>query len=233
MQQEKVIETKICNCWASFDITDKDIEFYKNVSPVFNSISYDIPTPTLCPDCRNQRRLSWRNERNLYKRKSDATWKNMISIYSPDKQLKVYEQSEFWSDKWNPLDYSRDFDFTKTFAEQFKSLISEVPRLWILVTLNENSDYTNWTAYNKNCYLIFASDHNEDCSYCDNIFRCKDTYDSSDVTDSTNVYECIWTNNSSEVFFSSDCHNCRNMYFSIDCKNCSDCLLSYNLRNKK
>ncbi len=37
-EDEKVIETKICRyCDASFDITDKDLEFYEKVSPVFQT----------------------------------------------------------------------------------------------------------------------------------------------------------------------------------------------------
>jgi len=81
---EKIIQTKQCKkCSAKFDITDRDLEFYKKVSPKFPSpqpsplgerefIVYEIPTPTLCPECRQQRRLSFRNERKLYKRKSLA-----------------------------------------------------------------------------------------------------------------------------------------------------------------
>jgi hypothetical protein len=35
--QEKVVETKICKkCNTKFDITDKDLEFYKKISPKFN-----------------------------------------------------------------------------------------------------------------------------------------------------------------------------------------------------
>ena len=104
--QEKTIETKTCkHCSASFDITDLDLQFYDKVSPVFNSIKYPISSPTLCPDCRQQRRLSFRNEKNLYKRKCDLTQKDIISIYSPDKPYKIYEQSEWWSDRWDPLEY--------------------------------------------------------------------------------------------------------------------------------
>jgi hypothetical protein len=73
-QNEKVVETKVCNhCNTKFDITDKDLEFYEKISPIFNDKKYSIPTPTLCPDCRQQRRLTFRNERKLYKRKCDAT----------------------------------------------------------------------------------------------------------------------------------------------------------------
>ena len=36
MKDEKVVKTKICkHCSASFDITDKDLEFYEKVSPSF------------------------------------------------------------------------------------------------------------------------------------------------------------------------------------------------------
>ena len=34
--QEKTVETKKCKqCNISFDITDKDLEFYEKVSPIF------------------------------------------------------------------------------------------------------------------------------------------------------------------------------------------------------
>jgi hypothetical protein len=35
--QEKTIEIKICKyCNSSFEITDKDLEFYDKISPIFN-----------------------------------------------------------------------------------------------------------------------------------------------------------------------------------------------------
>jgi len=122
---EKIVETKTCkHCGASFDITDKDMEFYEKVSPVFTNfnpgvsfltpglkllesgkIKYLIPSPTLCPDCRQQRRLTFRNERKLYKRKCDFSGKDIISIYSPDKPYKVYEMDFWLSDKWDALNY--------------------------------------------------------------------------------------------------------------------------------
>ena len=103
---EILIETKICrHCSISFPITDKDLEFYGKVSPTFGGKKYLIPTPTLCPDCRQQRRLSFRNERKLYNRKCDATGKDMVSMHSPDKKNTVYNYDYWWSDSWNPLSY--------------------------------------------------------------------------------------------------------------------------------
>ena len=89
------------------------MEFYEKISPSFDGKRFEIPTPTLCPEERQRRRLSWRNERTLYKRKCDATGKDIISMYSPESPFTVYEQKERWSDNWNALSYGRDFDFSR------------------------------------------------------------------------------------------------------------------------
>jgi hypothetical protein len=48
-------------------------------------------------------------------------------MYSPDKSYKVYSQDEWWSDKWDAMDYGRDFDFSRGFFEQINELIINVP----------------------------------------------------------------------------------------------------------
>jgi len=58
-------------------------------------VKYNIPSPTLCPECRSQRRLAWRNRRNMYRRTCDASGKNIISMFSPDKPYKVYHVKDF------------------------------------------------------------------------------------------------------------------------------------------
>lgn len=106
LNDEKVMETKVCrHCQAYFEITDKDMEFYEKVSPVFNGDRYLIPAPTLCPDCRQQRRLSFRSEKKLYKRECDLCKKAIISAHTPNKPYKIYCQDCWWSDKWDALDY--------------------------------------------------------------------------------------------------------------------------------
>ncbi|QQR83282.1 zinc-ribbon domain containing protein [Candidatus Peregrinibacteria bacterium] len=47
------------NCQSPFQVTDSDRAFYQKM---------DVPEPTLCPKCRMQRRLAWRNERTLFGR---------------------------------------------------------------------------------------------------------------------------------------------------------------------
>jgi len=103
---KKIVEIKICKqCNIEFKITNKDLEFYKKISPKFDGKIFEIPSPSFCPDCRLQRRLSFRNEKSLYRRKCDATWKDIISMFSPDKNYKVVSQDYWWSDKWDALDY--------------------------------------------------------------------------------------------------------------------------------
>ena len=126
---EHIIETKVCKqCQIDFSITDKDLEFYEKVSPIFDGEKQPIPAPTLCPRCRAQRRLTFRNERNLYKRKCDATGEDIISIYSPDSPYKIYNANFWWSDRWDPMSYGRDFDFSRPFFDQFKELLLDIPK---------------------------------------------------------------------------------------------------------
>jgi hypothetical protein len=99
----------------------------------------------------------------------DATGKEIVSIYSPDKPFKVYHRDYWWSDKWNPLDYGRDFDFDRPFFEQFDELSKQVPKIALAAWDNENSEYVHDTANCKNCYLVFGSYEANDCAYSTTI----------------------------------------------------------------
>jgi len=146
---------KNCKKWSqNFEITSEDLDFYKKISPVFNGEKIEIPSPKLCPDCRQQRRISFRNFYKLYKSKCDATGENIISMYSPDKNLKVYHQDFWWSDKWSALDYGIGFDFNKSFFEQLKSFFNSVPKLNLINFESENIEYSNFSKASKNCYLV-------------------------------------------------------------------------------
>ncbi|MCH2188379.1 hypothetical protein MK079_00950 [Candidatus Gracilibacteria bacterium] len=221
-QNESVVQTKTClQCGVSFDITDKDLEFYEKVSPTFGGKKYRIPTPTLCPECRQQRRLSFRNERKLYKRKCDATGKDIISIYSPDKDYTVYNQEYWWSDHWDVLEYGRDIDFSQGFFSQFHQLLQAVPkRAFIRGTGSEGSDYSNYMGQGKNCYLVFNSDKNTDCLYC------------SGLINSQQYVDCLYTSDSSESYDLVDCINCYACQHLVNCTDCSYCFGSSNLHRK-
>src|SRR3990167_7542571 len=107
-------ETKTCqNCHNNFTIEPEDFKFYEKMQ---------VPPPTFCPECRLQRRLMFRNERTLHRRKCDATnhKEELISIFSHDKKQRVYDQKFWWSDEWDSLSYAKEYDFNRPFFEQLK-----------------------------------------------------------------------------------------------------------------
>ncbi len=229
---ENTVETKTCkSCNLKFQITDKDLEFYDKVSPVINWAKFHIPAPTLCPDCRQQRRLVWRNERSLYKNTCDATGKNIISCYSPDKPFVIYEPAEWWSDKWDAIDYGKDFDFSRDFFEQFKELILSVPKLSIVNNIPENSDYCNQTTWLKNCYLCYNSVFSENCFYSKWMSKCVNAIDCLKIYDSTDCYECIDSHNCFKCSYLRECSDCSDSILCKDCIWCKNCFWCVGLRN--
>ena len=151
----------ICkNCEATFELNDEDIQYFNEMN---------VPAPTFCPDCRQQRRLTWRSERNLYYRKCDGTGKDIISVYSEDKPFPVYNNDYWYSDEWNTYDYGQDFDFDRPFFEQYEELLNKVPQLSRSAVGNQNCNYVNQCGWCKNCYLIFEADHDENCLYANNL----------------------------------------------------------------
>ena len=217
-------QSKQCrNCSKNFSILDDDRKFYGKVN---------VPEPTICPICRQQRRLAFRNEINLYTKKCDFTGKDIISMYSPDKPYKIYDQEVWWSDKCDPYMFGREFDFNKTFFEQFTDLQKYVPRMSLNCIGNENSYFSNYTFRNKDSYLIFTADFNENCYYgrfSDKNFHCADF----DFTfDSTACYEVMDMYGGNTCMFSQKCHGSSDLLFCYNMRNCHSCIFCANLRNK-
>ncbi|EKE27951.1 MAG: hypothetical protein ACD_3C00122G0001, partial [uncultured bacterium (gcode 4)] len=198
-------------------------------------LKYLVPPPQLCPDCRQQKRLAFRNERFLYKRTCDATGKNMVSIYSPDKPYTIYSQDEWWSDRWNPLDYGQDFDFSRPFFEQFDELYHKVPIVSLITdfTKDENSAYTNFAWSNKNCYLIFDSDFNEDCMNLTSSTKNKNCIDCHSTHNSQICYQAVWVENCYKSFYINNSKDCSECYECDSCVWCKNCFWCVNLRNKE
>ena len=235
---DPIVERKTCAVSGTqFPIFQSDLDFYAKISPTFAGITYQIPTPTLCPEERQRRRLSFRNERKLYRRQCDASKKSIISIYSPDKPYKVYDQKIRWSDAWDPMEYGMDFDFSRTFTEQFGELMRKVPRVNLNNTLSEWSDYCNYMSYAKNCYLSFNGWWVNNY-YCCNVSNGIEV-ESIDCIDCllwiglVNSYFCVETHFSQHCYYCIDCEACYDCYYCIDCVRCEFCIWCDGLRDKK
>lgn len=230
----KLIIMKNCTqCQTPFEITDEDRTFLDKVSPIIAGKKYSIPEPLLCPECRHQRRLSWRNERMLYWRDCDATQKRIFSVFSPESSFKVYGNDYWWSDNWSAMDYGRDFDFNRPFFDQFHELMLDVPQLSRSATGNINSDYVNQCGWCKNCYLIFEADGNENCMYCGYIYDSKSCVDSLMSYKSELCFDCVNVMNCYGLVGSQNCTNCSSSYFIKDCIGSKHCFASVNLVNKE
>ena len=220
-------------CNRLFDVTDDDRRFLNMLSPVIGGVKYELPEPTLCPECRQQRRFAFRNERHLYHRMCDKTGKKIISQYNhPD--IKIYLNSEWWGDSWSALDYGRSFDFSRPFFEQFHEMQKDVPHLGVANdSSNMNSDYANQTGYLKDCYLVFDSDYCEQSLYLQTGKHSISSMDCLRLFHSELCYECIDCARCYRLLYSLHCENCSDGFFLRDCKNCKHCFGCHALRNKE
>ncbi len=217
-------ETNQCqNCKNDFIIEPEDFVFYEKIK---------VPPPTFCPDCDHQRRLNYRNTHSLYKRKDSFSGKDIISIYSPDKDLVVIDQKTWWSDEWDPMDYGRDYDFNETFFDQWKDFRDKFPLQNLSNSKAVNSDYCNVAEESKDSYLCTASWMIENTYYSNAISSIKDSMDLQVVHNTDFSYDDLNCTDSSRLFYSQNSNSCVNSYFLYDCRGCTDCFMCSNLRNK-
>ncbi len=212
------------NCKKNLIIEPEDLHFYEriNVSP-----------PTFCPECRMIRRFTWRNERSLYHGACKATGKKVITMFGPDSGVTVYDRDYFWGDAWDPRDNGLNYDFQKTFFHQFEELLKKAPLPNLANNNNINSEYVNHSQQCKDCYLIYASHINENCSYSTGLAECKDSLDLYKCGHVVEGYDDSMCNTCNKVFFGSNTENSIESMFVESCKNVSSCLGCVNLKNTK
>ena len=211
------------NCKNSFDITKQDKEFYQKI---------EVSEPTWCPDCRMQRRLAWRNPKTFYSRKCDLCHKEMISVYSSNNKFPVYCNECYWSDKWDPRDYGREYDFNRSFFEQYFELFSKTPKSILLAQKNQNADYTSHSENCKNCYFCSVIFDSEECYYSHWIFDCRNIVNSYELYDDCELcFNSVLCFRCYNCIFTYICKDSNDLKFCSNCIGCHDCFMSYNLRN--
>lgn len=136
---------------------------------------------------------------------------SIISFFDKDVKFPVYCSKCWWSDKWDPLSYGREYDFGRPFFEQFGELMQKVPKVGMLQLNNENCDYNALIAFSKNSYMSPGSYVVEDCYYLRKSQYCKDCANSN------------FLDHCELVCSSVNCNNCYSSSGLIDCRNCSDC----------
>ncbi len=219
-----MIKQQCKQCSKTFVITSSDQQFYNQMS---------VPVPQICSACRMQRRLAWRNERTFYKGGCAKCKKHIVSQFSPEEGLLVYCETCYWNDSWSGQDYARDFDFTRTFGEQFNDLNRAVPHMAMIHTESQNCEYTHLAANNKDCYMIIESSNNEQCSYCYWIQRSTNCMDTSFTDGGQLLYETDSATNCYKVFYSQNVSDCMESYFLRNCRNVKNSFGCVNISNKQ
>jgi len=204
-------------------IEPEDFQFYEKIQ---------VPPPTWCPECRMIRRMRFYPNifARLYKRKCDATHRDLISIYSPHASFLVYERSYWFSDNWNGLVYGTYYDFSRPFFEQFQELQKRVPRYHAYSVQSIDCEYCLAITRSKNCYLSTGVD-NENCLYSTAV-KCKECIDCWFVVECELCYFCINSEKCYRVYFGQYVNNCLESAFLYNCSGCSHCFGCSNLKNK-
>ncbi|MDD5054642.1 MAG: hypothetical protein PHZ00_00045 [Candidatus Peribacteraceae bacterium] len=230
---------KVCSnpwCHQPFDIADEDLVHYDQCSPIFGGIKFLIPPPSQCPDCRQQRRLAWRNERNLYSRDCALCGKHMISVHAPSAPYPVYCVNCWWSDRWDRLSFGRVYNPARPFLDQWVELRSVVPQLAIQNDNgieSENSEYCYDISRCKDCYRLIGSWYDRECHYGLNINESRNVVDCNTVSiNSELVYESLDSQRCYHCTYLQNCENCHDCFFGFDLKGCSNCFCCYGLRQK-
>jgi hypothetical protein len=214
---------KVCKqCSSNFEFGAED----KKICDRF-----EIPAPDFCVECRHQRRLAFRNEWNLFKRNCDCCGRGVVTVYHPDSDLVVYCPECFWSDKWNPTDYGRDFDFSRSFFEQYKELQKVVPLLSNVVHNSDNSEFNAFVVDSRNAYRSTRVGDSEDVFYAYLVLHSERCVDCYNVSHSQDMYECIDCFTSNHCYYSQLCRTSSELRFCYDMIGCHDCFGCVGLRN--
>jgi hypothetical protein len=215
-------ETRQCqNCKKDFTIEPDDFNFYEKIK---------VPPPTFCYLCRVERRAAFRNERKLFKAKDVFTGQSIFSLYPDKAGNNSTTEKEWYSDNFDAIKYACDYDFSKTFFEQFFEFKKQIPNFSLRVEFMINSPYSANATALKNSYLLFNSNNSEDCMYGNATDFSKDCIDNSHVKHSERCYESFWLENCYQCYFSIRSMESRNLWFCRGCVGCNDCFGGVNLR---
>ncbi len=234
---QKITEWKVCKwTWKDFPVFEKELEILDKISPVYDGEKFSIPSPNLSPKAREIKRMLWRNERNLYKRKCDLTGKSMISVYSPEYEWKVYYFKDFYWDNWDSSDYQIEIDHNKTIKEQLWNFLKNIPKRSINLDdaiSMENCDYCNYWIWSKDSYMCQTPVMSEKCFYSSTPLKSSYCIDTLLCEECENSYESIDCTKSYKLFYCQNVEESNECYFWKDLKNCNNCIWCIWLRWKK
>lgn len=119
------------------------------------------------------------------------------------------------------------------FLKELEALRLKTPRLYNINIGSENSDYCTHSDKNKNCYLLFAANFNEDCMYGGIVLTSRDCTNCNYCEYSELCYECLNIDHCYSCDYSQDLKNCTDCAFCYECVGCNSCFGCCNMRQKQ
>ncbi|MFH0928170.1 MAG: hypothetical protein V1821_01715, partial [bacterium] len=213
-----------CNaCKTNFEVSKEESRLLRRLG---------VPDPTLCRSCRVKERLAFRPYGNFYRRKCDLTGEAIISTFSPATTFPVYKRTAWYGDGWKPGEM--EFDASKSFIEQFKTLQDKTPHFHLLGDEKSvNCDYCDDTWECKDCYFSRSMAKCEGLFYSYRNLNCKNCFEITFSFDSSESFHLINCLNCYHVVYAVNSRNCLDSSFLYDCRNCTNCFMCWNLRGKE
>ena len=207
-----------------FIVTEREQDFLRRIAQLNPQLGIkSLPLPDVHPVAGIRQLALYGNLLNLYRSTSNLSGRPQLSRYNPVSGHKICTTDEFFSDEVDNAEFGRSYDFTRPFFEQWNELMRDCYLQPLTILQSENSDFVNGGHYVKNCYLMFASTHDQDCMYGLSNYHCSDTVDCLFVTRCQFCYACNDSDGCYECRFCSDCSNCSSCFGCLDCRACNDC----------
>lgn len=118
------------------------------------------------------------------------------------------------------------------FIDAYKKLQLERPRIALLNVNSENSAYTNYSSFNKDCYFCFGSHYSENCYYLQYSVKNTDCVDCMDIEKSELLYECTLCEQCYNCSWSGYLMTCSDCDYCWDVSNSTNCFLCTSIQNK-
>ena len=149
----------------------------------------------------------------------------MVSIYPPESPYRVYYRKYRYSDKWDAMDYGKEYDFSQSFFQNFHEMSLRIPKKSLhIVDSLENCDYCSYGIFSKSCYLTIASGWSENCYYSLTPLKCVYDVDGVNNTSCQYTYQCAHCIGCYQCSHTYDSDMCKFSSFLSFCKNCDHCL---------
>ncbi|KKQ70277.1 MAG: Epidermal growth factor receptor [Candidatus Peregrinibacteria bacterium GW2011_GWA2_38_36] len=119
------------------------------------------------------------------------------------------------------------------FFEDLQKLRDREPRNALVNIDAINSAYCSYCYKNKSCYLIYASDYNEDCLNSYFIYYLKDSAECAYCYKCELCFECIDCDSCYSCNYTKDSRTSSDLQYCDDCNTCDMCFGCVGLRQKK